>query len=76
MIIQPGQEGILVSIESVTLHGDSYFDVVIADPDAPDDPDRRIRARLGPEAVEGDPGPGERVELDGFLQTVTRISAV
>ncbi len=73
MIIQPGQEAILVSIEPVTLHGDPYFDVVIADPAAPDDADARIRARLGPESIEGDPRPGDRVRVEGFLRTVTSI---
>lgn len=73
MIIQPGQEAILVSIDSVTLHGDPYFDVVVADPDAPDDPDARVRARLGPESVEGDPRPGDRVKIEGFMQTITAI---
>lgn len=72
MIVQPGQEALLVSIERVVLHGDAYFDVVVADLDDADD---RLRARLGPEAVQGDPGPGDRVELDGFLQTITRITA-
>ncbi|MDX1660893.1 MAG: hypothetical protein R3326_03795 [Gemmatimonadota bacterium] len=74
MIIRSGQEAILVSIQAVTLHGDPYFDVVVADPDAADDPSAWIRGRLGPESVEGDPGPGDRVKLEGFLQTITAIS--
>lgn len=76
MIVEPGQEAVLVAIEPVSLHGDRYFDVVIGDLEAPDDPERFLRARLGPEAVEGDPKAGDRVKLDGFLQTVTKIIAI
>lgn len=76
MIVEPGQEVLLVSIEPVSLHGDDYFDVVIADPEAPDDRGNRVRARLGAEAVEGNPAAGDRVRVEGFLQTVTRIAAL
>lgn len=73
MIIEPGQEALLVAIDPVSIHGDAYFDVVIADPARPDDADRQLRGRLGREAVEGDPAPGDRVRVEGFLQTITRI---
>jgi hypothetical protein len=39
MLISPGQEGIVVSITPVSIHGDRYVDIVIADASRPDDPD-------------------------------------
>jgi hypothetical protein len=76
MIITPGQEGVVISITAVSIHGDAYFDVVIARPDAPDDPASRLAARLGAEAVVGDVEPGDRVRVEGFLRLVTRIEKV
>ena len=70
------QRGILVVATPVRIHGDVYWDIVIADPEAPADPDRYLRARLGPEAIEGDPGPGDSVRVEGFLRMVTRIVKV
>ena len=76
MVIIPRQEGIVVSIARVSIHGDPYFDVVVADPENPADPDARLIARLGPEAIAGDPGPGDRVRVEGFLRMVTRIEKI
>jgi hypothetical protein len=76
MIIVPGQEGIVISLSRVSIHGDEYVDIVIADPDSPDDPERRIGARLGSEAISGAPAPGDRVRIEGFLRTVTRIERI
>ncbi len=76
MIIVPGQEAILLSISRVSIHGDEYFDVVIADPAAPEDLDRRILARLGPEAIGGAPRPGDRVRIEGVLRMVVRIERI
>lgn len=70
------QEGVLVVAMPVRIHGDTYWDVVIGDPEAPADPDRQLRARLGPEAIEGDPRPGDRVRVEGFMRMVTRITRV
>ena len=76
MVIVPGQEGIVVSLARVSIHGDEYVDVVIADPAAPEDLEHRIGARLGPEAISGDVAPGDRVRVDGFLRMVTRIERI
>ena len=76
MLITPGQEGIVVSIARVSIHGDPYVDVVIADPDSPTDPGSRLSARLGPEAIAGDLAPGDRVRVEGFLRMVTRIEKI
>ncbi|HUP18981.1 MAG TPA: hypothetical protein VM778_03405 [Gemmatimonadota bacterium] len=76
MIVEPGQEYVLVAIAPVSIHGDTYYDVEIGDPAGLDDPRRRLRTRLGPEAVEGDPAPGDRVRVEGFLQMVTRVARI
>jgi hypothetical protein len=76
MVIAPGQEGIVLSITQLSIHGDEYVDVVIADPEAPDDLAARLSARLGPEAIVGDIAPGDRVRVDGFLRMVTRIERI
>jgi hypothetical protein len=76
MLIRPGQEGIVVSITPVSIHGDRYVDVVIADASRMDDPDARLSARLGSEAIEGDLAPGDRIAVEGFLRTVTGIRKI
>ena len=76
MVILPGYEGIVVSITRVSIHGDEYVDVLIADPEAPDDSRQRIAARLGSEAIAGDIAPGDRVRVKGFLRTITRIEKI
>ncbi len=73
MIVRPGQEYVLTGISPVGIHGDTYYDVEIAAPEDLDDPAGRLRGRLGPEAVEGDPAPGDRVRVEGFLQTIIRV---
>ena len=76
MVIAPGQEGIVISLARVSIHGEEYVDVVIADPEAPDDAAARLSARLGPEGIVGDVAPGDRVRIEGFLRMITRIEKV
>jgi hypothetical protein len=76
MVIAPGQEGVVLSIGRVSIHGAEYVDVLIGDPAAPEDPAGRLSARLGPEAIVGDPRPGDRVRVEGFLSTVTGIERI
>ena len=76
MVIAPGQEGIVISLARVAIHGDEYVDVVIADPDAPEDAAARLSARLGPECIVGDVAPGDRVRVEGFLRMITRIERI
>lgn len=75
-MITPGQEGIVISITPLSIHGDRYVDVVIADAGLPEDLDARLSARLGPEALEGDLAPGDRVLVEGFLKTVTGLRKI
>lgn len=76
MVIVPGKVGVVISLARISIHGDEYVDVVIADPDAPDDPERRIAARLGPEGIVGDVAPGNHVRVEGFLRMVTLIERI
>ncbi|HET6637741.1 MAG TPA: hypothetical protein VFH82_03050 [Gemmatimonadota bacterium] len=76
MVIVPGQEGIVRALSRISIHGAEYVDVVIVDPAAPDDPSAHLTARLGPEAVLGDVGVGDRVRIEGFLRMITRIEKV
>ena len=76
MVIAPGQEGIVVSIARVSIHGEEYVDVVVADSDSLDDPASRLTARLGPEGIIGDIVPGDRVRIEGFLRMVTRLEKI
>lgn len=66
----------MLSVTSISIHGAEYVDVVLGDPDAPDDLTGRLSARLGPESVDGDVQPGDRVRIEGFLSLVTRIEKV
>ena len=76
MLIGPGQEGIVLSVTPVSIHGDRYVDIVIADASRPEDPDARLSARLGSEAIEGDLAPGDRILVEGFLGTVTGVRKI
>jgi hypothetical protein len=76
MLISPGQEGIVLSVTPVSIHGDRYVDIVIADAGRPEDADARLSARLGSEAIDGDLAPGDRIVVEGFLRTVTGIRKI
>jgi len=76
MAIAPGQQGVVLSITPISIHGAEYVDVVLGDPDVPDDPAGRLSARLGPEAIVGEVERGDRVRIEGFLSLVTRIEKV
>jgi hypothetical protein len=76
MVISSGQHGIVLSLAQVSIHGDAYFDVVIADSRARNDPAARLTARLGPEGIVGDVQPGDTVRVEGFLSVITRIEKV
>lgn len=75
-MIRPGMEYVLAGIDPVSIHGVTYWDVEIAEPGSAGEGGSRLRGRLGPEAVEGDPARGDRVRVDGFLQTILRIARV
>lgn len=74
MLIVPGQEGVVLSLVPVSIHGDRYVDVVleVAGPDGGE----RLSARLGTEAVDDDLAPGDRVQIEGFLRTVTGLRKI
>ena len=66
----------MISITPLSIHGDRYLDIVIADAGLPEDLDARLSARLGAEAIEGDLAPGDRVLVEGFLKTVTGLRKI
>ena len=76
MMIEPGQEAILVKKTPLSIHGDVYWDIVIGDPTDPANPARQLGGRLGTESIDGDPEAGERGRGEGFLRGVTGISRV
>lgn len=76
MTLPTAPERILLVLSPVSIHGAEYVDILLADPAAPEDPGRALRARLGAEAIEGDPRPGDRVRVSGFLGTVLGIERV
>ena len=76
VIVEPGREYVLLAIAAVSIHGQTYYDVEIGDPARRGERDARLGGRLGPEAVEGDPAPGDRVRIEGFLRTITRVARI
>ena len=74
-MIVPGMEATVIAIASVSIHGDDYIDVVLA-PSGSRDPADRLRARLGMEAIIGELIPGDRVQVEGFLGTVTGLRRI
>jgi len=66
------REGIIVAIEPVAIHGQVSWDISFRDPD---DPEGAVRkARVGPELVEGDPEPGDRVRIHYLVGSVTGVT--
>jgi hypothetical protein len=76
VIVESGREYVLLGIAAVSIHGQTYYDVEIGDPARSGEGDARLGGRLGPEAVEGDPAAGDRVRVEGFLRTITRVAKV
>lgn len=76
MTLPTASERIVLALSPVSIHGADYVDVLLADPAAPEDAARALRARLGAEVIEGDPRPGDRVRVSGFLGTVLGIERI
>lgn len=71
-MLKGSREAILMAIEPVAIHGQVSWNVFFRDPD---DPDGAVRkARVGPELVEGDPQPGDRIRLEYLVGSVTGIT--
>ena len=63
---------VLRKIQPISVHGQVSWDVFFSDPDDPDGPLQM--ARVGPEAVERDLEPGDRVTLQYLLGSVTNVT--
>ncbi len=66
------RDGILKRIQPVSIHGQISCDVVFADVD---DPDGQVHlVRLGPEAVSGDPEPGDRIQVEYLVGVAVKVT--
>lgn len=68
------REGWLRRLQPVSIHGqlrcDAFFTTV-------DEPDGQLHlARLGPEAIEGNPEPGDRIRVDYVVGVAVRLVRV
>ena len=64
--------GILHKIQPISVHGQVSWDVFFSDAEDPDG--RVLMARVGPEAVDQTLAPGDRINLEYLLGSVTGIT--
>jgi len=68
------RDGILKRLQPVSIHGQISCDVFFT---SPDDPDGQIHvARLGPEAVTGNPEPGDRIAVEYLVGVAVKVTRV
>ena len=65
--------GILRKIQPISVHGQISWDVFFSDPDDLEGP-VQMAARVGPEAVDRDLEPGDRITLEYLLGSVISIT--
>jgi hypothetical protein len=70
-MLKGSREGILRRIQPYSIHGQISWDVHFTDPEAPDG--QVTVARIGPEAVDKNLQPGDRIEIDYVLGVATQI---
>jgi hypothetical protein len=73
-VLKGSREATLTNLQQVSIHGQISLDLqfVLAD-----DPSGLVHtARLGPEAIAGDPRPGDRVRVDFTFGVVTALSRI
>jgi len=71
-MLKGSRPAVLRKIQPISVHGQVSWDVFFSDPDDPDGPLQM--ARVGPEAVERDLEPGDRVTLQYLLGSVTNVT--
>jgi len=71
-MLKGSRPALLRKIQPISVHGQVSWDVFFSDPDDPDGPLQM--ARVGPEAVERDLEPGDRVTLQYLLGSVTNVT--
>ena len=68
------KDGILKRVQPVSIHGQVSWDVFFTDVD---DPDGQIHvARIGPEAVDQNLEPGDRIQVEYVVGAAVKISRV
>ena len=66
------RDGLLQKIEPISIHGQISWDVYYTDAD---DPEGQVAtARVGPESMDGDLKPGDRIRLHFVFSVVTHIT--
>ncbi len=65
------RSGILHKVQPISIHGQISWDVFFRDAEQPDG--QIEMARVGPEAVEGQLEPGDRISLSYLLGSVTAV---
>ena len=68
------RDGILKRLQPVSIHGQITCDVFFT---GPDDPDGQVHvARVGPEAIAGNPEPGDRITVEYLVGAAIKVSRV
>ena len=69
-MLKGSRAGILKKVQPLSIHGQISWDVFFTDADEADGPVQM--ARVGPEAVDRNLDPGDRITLQYLLGSVTR----
>ena len=68
------RDGIVRRLQPVSIHGQISCDVFFT---SLDDPDGQIHvARLGPEAINGNVEPGDRIQVEYLVGTAVKVTRV
>jgi hypothetical protein len=68
------RDGILKRLQPVSIHGQINCDVFFT---SVDDPDGQIHvARIGPEAIVGNPEPGDRIVVEYLVGVAVKVTRV
>jgi len=71
-MLKGSRSGILRKVQPLSIHGQISWDVFFTDPDEVDGPMQM--ARVGPEAVDRNLEPGDRITLQYLLGSVTSVT--
>lgn len=70
-MLKGSRDGIIRRVQPVSIHGQLSLDIYFVDADEPDGQERF--ARIGTESAPRTLSPGDRVELDYLLGSVTAV---
>lgn len=71
-MLKGSRSGVLRKVQPLSIHGQISWDVFFTDPDEVDGPMQM--ARVGPEAVDRNLEPGDRITLQYLLGSVTSVT--